>query len=155
MGRGTGDHSGGYENDHGPVAGILALDNGPGIADVPQAMSDGYSTAGTMGGGMGAMKRIANSLEIFTAANGTIVFLEMACCTPQRGLQVAGLAIPYPGERLSGDAWACHQTPERTVVLLVDGLGHGREAAEARSEAVATFGKRVATHARRDTLLHP
>lgn len=133
----------GVKNGHGPVAGILALDNGPGIADVQQAMSDGYSTGGTMGGGMGAMQRIANSLEIFTAKNGTIVFLEMRAAPPQPGLQVSGLAIPYPGERMSGDAWACHQTRERTVVLLVDGLGHGREAAEAAVEAVATFGKHV------------
>jgi serine phosphatase RsbU (regulator of sigma subunit) len=51
------------------------------------------------------------------------------------------MAVPYPGERVSGDAWSCHQTAERTLVLLVDGLGHGREAALAASEAVQTFRK--------------
>ena len=47
--------------------------------------------------------------------------------------------LPYPGERVCGDGWAAHQTPERTMVLIVDGLGHGVGAAEAAQEALATF----------------
>jgi serine phosphatase RsbU (regulator of sigma subunit) len=42
---------------------------------------------------------------------------------------------------LSGDAWSWHQTPERTLIFLVDGLGHGRDAAAAADEAVHTFQK--------------
>src|SRR5262249_27652490 len=61
-------------------------------------------------------------------------------------LEVAGVAVPYPGEQLCGDAWACHTSPERTLALLVDGLGHGWEAAEAAQEAVATFRKRLHGH---------
>lgn len=133
----------GAKNAHGPIIRILALDNGPGIPDITRAMDDGYSTAGTMGEGMGAMVRIANKLEIFTARTGTIVLLEVTEAVQQQNLQVTGMAIPYPGERLSGDAWSWHQTPERTVVFLVDGLGHGREAAAAADEAVNTFHKHV------------
>jgi anti-sigma regulatory factor (Ser/Thr protein kinase) len=133
----------GVRNSHGSAAGVLALDNGPGISDVTQAMSDGYSTAGTMGAGLGAMQRIADSVEIFTAKNGTIVFLEMKADGPQPTLQVSGLAVPYPGERVCGDAWAYDHTPERTVILLVDGLGHGPDAAQAAQEAVTTFHKHI------------
>jgi anti-sigma regulatory factor (Ser/Thr protein kinase) len=133
----------GTRNGHGPVARILALDNGPGIADVPKAMGDGYSTAGTMGGGMGAMKRIATSLEVFTSRAGTIVLVELGSPAKQHALQVAGMAIPYPGERLCGDGFAYQQTPDRTAILLVDGLGHGSLAAEAAEEAIAIFGKRA------------
>jgi anti-sigma regulatory factor (Ser/Thr protein kinase) len=125
------------------MARILAMDKGPGIPNMAQAMSDGYSTAGTMGGGMGAMKRIANTLEIFTGRSGTIVMLQIGQTVQKGPLQIAGLAVPYPGERFCGDAWTCHRTPERTVCLLTDGLGHGWEAAEAAQEAVATFHKRV------------
>src|SRR4051812_31367640 len=32
---------------------ILAIDKGQGIANIADAMSDGYSTSGTMGGGLG------------------------------------------------------------------------------------------------------
>jgi anti-sigma regulatory factor (Ser/Thr protein kinase) len=132
----------GAQNDRGSLARILALDKGPGILDIARAMDDGYSTAGTMGAGMGAMQRMASSLEIFTGRGGTIVFLEVGNASPPNGLQVAGMAIPYPGERLCGDAWTYDQTAERTLVVLVDGLGHGPQAATAASEAVDTFRDR-------------
>lgn len=141
----------GIRNGHAAVARILALDTGPGIPDITKAMGDGYSTAGTMGGGMGAMKRIATSLEVFTSRSGTIVLLELGSPAKPDAPHVAGMAVPYPGERVCGDGWAYHQTQERTVVFLVDGLGHGLPAAEAAEEAIAIFGKR-ATHAPADIL---
>jgi anti-sigma regulatory factor (Ser/Thr protein kinase) len=126
------------------TARILAMDNGAGIANVAQAMTDGYSTAGTPGGGLGAMKRIATQFEVFTGRGGTIVLLELGEAPPEEvpredGLSVAGMALPYPGERLSGDGWACHADSERTLVLLVDGIGHGLEAHDAAKEAIASF----------------
>jgi len=133
----------GMKNESEPLARILAMDKGPGIASIAQAMSDGYSTAGTMGGGMGAMKRMATALEIFTGRSGTIVLLELGKAPAGEPLQLAGMAVPYPGERFCGDGWTWHQTPERTAILVVDGLGHGWEAAEAAQEAVTTFRHRV------------
>jgi len=124
------------------VAQILAMDQGAGIANLAQAMTDGYSTAGTMGGGMGAMKRMATALEVFTGRHGTILLLEVGEAAKPDRLHIAGLAVPYPGERLCGDAWTFHQSGERMVVLLADGLGHGRDAAEAAQEAIAAFRKR-------------
>jgi anti-sigma regulatory factor (Ser/Thr protein kinase) len=129
----------GAKNDHGPMAGVLALDKGSGIQNIATALADGYSTAGTMGGGLGAMKRIASSLDIFTAGNGTIVFLELGTGAQNDSLQIAGIAVPYPKEKFCGDACAYHRTPQRTLILLVDGLGHGWEASEAAQEAVDVF----------------
>lgn len=131
----------GSRNNGDAVARVLALDSGPGIADITKAMSDGYSTGGTMGGGMGAMKRIATSLEVFTGKSGTIVLLELGKSQNSNGLEIAGMAVPYPGERLCGDAWTYHQTTERTVILVMDGLGHGPLAAEAALEGVEAFHK--------------
>ncbi|MFZ0704034.1 MAG: SpoIIE family protein phosphatase [Candidatus Korobacteraceae bacterium] len=133
----------GLKNAHGAIARVLALDNGPGISNVARAMDDGYSTGGTPGGGLGAMKRMATGLEIFTSQNGTIVLLEIGGGPAKKGLQIAGMAVPYPGERVCGDAWAFHQSPERCAVLLVDGLGHGHLAAEAADEAIHIFQRRV------------
>lgn len=133
----------GIDQGHGPVARILALDQGAGIANVPQAMTDGYSTIGTMGAGLGAMKRIATQLEIFTGKSGTIVLLELGHAAVKHELQIAGMAIPYPGEKVCGDGWSCHSEPDRTVVLLADGLGHGWEASEAAREAIEMFHRRV------------
>jgi anti-sigma regulatory factor (Ser/Thr protein kinase) len=134
---------GGMKGERQQVARILALDKGPGIANVAQAMTDGYSTAGTMGGGMGAMKRMATTLEIFTGRAGTILLLELGQAAALESLRIAGMAVPFPGERFCGDAWTFHQTPDKTKVLLVDGLGHGWEAAEAAQEAMASFRKNV------------
>ena len=122
-----------------PLARILAIDKGAGIPNLAEAMSDGYSTAGTMGAGLGAMKRIASTLEVFTGRGGTIVLLEVGQVPSQDELKIAGIAVPYPGERLCGDGWIWHRSPERTMVLIADGLGHGWEAAEAANEAIATF----------------
>jgi len=129
-------------DSHHRVVRILAMDRGAGIANVAQAMTDGYSTAGTMGGGMGAMKRIASALEVFTGRQGTVLLLEVGESGQAGHLRIAGLAVPYPGERVCGDAWAFHHTQERMVVLLSDGLGHGHDAAEAAQEAVTSFQKR-------------
>jgi anti-sigma regulatory factor (Ser/Thr protein kinase) len=132
----------GIKEQDAATARIVAMDKGPGIPNLAQAMADGYSTAGTMGGGMGAMKRLANKLDIFSGRDGTIVLIQVGQVPPTELLQVAGLAMPYPGERVCGDAWTYYRTPERTVSMVVDGLGHGREAFEAAQEAMAIFRKR-------------
>ncbi len=126
-----------------PVARLLAIDKGSGINNIAQAMSDGFSTAGTMGGGLGAMKRIASTLEIFTGRGGTVIMLEVGQAPKNEKLQLAGVAVPYPGERFCGDGWTWHCSPDRTLALLADGLGHGWEAEEAAKEAIATFHRRV------------
>ena len=133
----------GVENSGGPLVRILALDKGAGIENVPQAVSDGYSTTGTMGVGLGAMKRLADRFEIFTGRSGTIVLLELGHDGPVEKVQFAGITLPYPGERFCGDGWYCEQTGDRTIAILTDGLGHGPGAAEAAQEAIATFRQRL------------
>jgi anti-sigma regulatory factor (Ser/Thr protein kinase) len=138
----------GMEDNNSMLARILAIDKGKGIANIADAMSDGFSTAGTMGGGLGAMKRIATTLDILTGRNGTVVMIELLQPIPKETrtngrMHVAGFAVPYPGERVCGDAWFSHQTPQRTAILLVDGLGHGWGASEAAAEAVSTFRQRA------------
>lgn len=129
-----------YNNGDGPVGRIVALDRGAGIRDITKALDDGYSTGGTLGMGLGSMKRIARCFEIFTAPTGTIVFLEVGDRSATR-VEVAGLVAPYPGERLCGDAWAYHRSADRTLIFLADGLGHGVQAADAANEAVKLFQK--------------
>lgn len=131
----------GIRNPVGPLARILALDKGSGIQNVAEAMRDGYSTAGTMGTGLGAMKRLATRFELFTGSGGTVALLEVGNA-PANQVQFAGMALPYPGERVCGDAWHCSQTPDRTLAVIADGLGHGLGAAEAANEAIGTFRTR-------------
>lgn len=39
-------------------------DQGPGIADIDQAMTDGFTTAGSLGLGMGGAKRLVNEFTV-------------------------------------------------------------------------------------------
>lgn len=43
---------------------LVFIDHGPGIADVEQAMTDGYTSGGGMGLGLGGAKRLSDEFEI-------------------------------------------------------------------------------------------
>lgn len=122
---------------------ILALDRGPGIPDLSRALEDGYSTGGTPGTGLGAIKRKATVFDVFSNSKGTAVFARIAQgATSQRSttsVEFAGLTAPFPGESVCGDNLAWEVNGDRCAVLVADGLGHGPHAAEAADEAVRTF----------------
>jgi anti-sigma regulatory factor (Ser/Thr protein kinase) len=121
---------------------VLALDQGPGIKDVMRAFEDGYSTAGTPGTGMGAIRRIGAACDVFAAAGGTAIMATVAQgeeAAAENALEMGKVLAPFPGETLCGDGIATAQGPQRTVVMVVDGLGHGPHAAEAADEAIAAF----------------
>ncbi len=62
----TADHRLGIE--------IEAVDSGPGIIDIEQAMVESYSTAGSLGLGLSSVKRIMDEFVIKSKLNnGTIV----------------------------------------------------------------------------------
>ena len=72
-----------------PAVRVLALDKGPGIRDLSSALRDGYSTAGTAGSGLGAMKRLSSAFDIYTAPGlGTAVLSEF--WPSKKTMQIAG-----------------------------------------------------------------
>ncbi|WP_030409937.1 SpoIIE family protein phosphatase [Streptomyces sp. NRRL S-1448] len=121
---------------------ILAADRGPGMPEVGRCLADGYTTTDTLGAGLGAVGRIATTFTIRSApADGTFACARL---TPSahRADALHGLGaicLPAAGERLSGDACAVADGPETRTALVVDGLGHGPQAAEAAQLAVRTF----------------
>ena len=46
---------------------ILALDKGPGIADLEHSLHDGVTTAGTAGNGLGALRRLSDRFDAYSA----------------------------------------------------------------------------------------
>jgi anti-sigma regulatory factor (Ser/Thr protein kinase) len=121
------------------VAGVelIAMDRGPGISNLAESMRDGHSTAGTPGGGLGALTRLSPNLEIFTQpGNGTVLRLEIwpvARRETRPALEVGALCVPFVGEQESGDDWLLVEggtaARGRHTLLVVDGLGHGAQAA--------------------------
>jgi serine/threonine-protein kinase RsbT len=43
---------------------VIASDNGPGIADIPQALRDGFSTSGSLGLGLPGVRRLMDEFQI-------------------------------------------------------------------------------------------
>ena len=124
-----------------PGVEMLAIDKGPGIANLEQAIRDGQSTTGTSGIGLGAISRMASVFDIYTRPGfGTALVAQFPPLDRRREpaalldprLEIGAVEVPYPGETECGDAWAA----SGTSLFMADGLGHGAQAA---SEAVAAF----------------
>ena len=120
---------------------VVAIDHGPGIPDLDRALTDGYSTAGSSGTGLGAMSRLASVFDIYTSAgSGTVLVARIARPTPEgsvRPFDVGVVRVPKDGETACGDDWGIAVDARgRAMVAMADGLGHGQLAAEASRRAV-------------------
>jgi anti-sigma regulatory factor (Ser/Thr protein kinase) len=119
---------------------IIAIDHGPGMADVARAVGDGHSTAGTLGIGLGAIVRQSSWSDLHSVpGRGTVLVAQVWPGTPPPPAWAAGLTRPLTGEPVSGDAFAVREAGGRHQVLMCDGLGHGGLAAAAAHEAVRAF----------------
>jgi anti-sigma regulatory factor (Ser/Thr protein kinase) len=124
---------------------MLALDRGPGIESVAAALRDGFSSAGSAGTGLGAIRRAATEFDIFSTRPGGTVLVAVLSGRARGngarrpGLRVAGVSMPKRGETVCGDAWACRPAADGIAILVVDGLGHGPRAADAAREARQIF----------------
>lgn len=128
--------------DHAGHTGVelLSLDHGPGIPDLARALTDGFSTGGTAGHGLGAMRRMAHDFDLYSLAeSGTAIVMRVWPDADRRTARLpAGVVcMPVRGEQVCGDGWAVIAGDGYTVVALVDGLGHGPEAARAAETAMA------------------
>jgi anti-sigma regulatory factor (Ser/Thr protein kinase) len=127
---------------------VMALDRGPGIGDIAASLRDGYSTSGTQGSGLGAIRRMATTFDIYSALGlGTAIVARLLSPAATASLPAASgnrlvisaVSLPVAGETLNGDAWAEERLDHGLRILLVDGLGHGPVANEAAHAAVEAF----------------
>ena len=123
---------------------ILALDSGPGIKDVAQSMRDGYSTAGSPGTGFGAIKRLACQFDVHSLpGKGTAIVVRLPLGRFTRktapGMEFGMVCLPMPGQEVSGDGWGVERIQEKSTCVLVDGLGHGPDAAIAAQAALSVL----------------
>jgi len=124
-------------DDKSPAIELLAIDRGRGMPDVERCLTDGYSTAGTPGTGLGAVRRLASEFEIHSApGEGTVVMARFGAVLP---LRYGAVNVAIDGEVLCGDAWDLAQGPQGLALFMIDGLGHGAFAAEAAQVGVDTF----------------
>ena len=119
---------------------VLAIDSGPGMDDFDASARDGYSSAGTAGTGLGAMRRMSEEFDVYTRAGlGTIVRMAFWRTgeVPDPGpYEIGGVCVPKAGETVCGDAWAYERHGDGITLLVADGLGHGPDASRAALAAV-------------------
>ncbi|MEU7059476.1 ATP-binding SpoIIE family protein phosphatase [Streptomyces sp. NPDC046197] len=128
------------------VVQIAAIDHGPGMADVAEALRDGFSTARSLGAGLGTCRRVADDFDVHSApGRGTVALARVGpaadrtrSAVPRQSAAVraGGVNVPFAGAEYSGDAWTWVRAGDRVTLLLADGLGHGPEAARASTAAV-------------------
>jgi len=127
---------------------VIAMDRGLGIDDIDRAIEDGYSTAGTAGEGLGALSRIAATLQIYSTPQvGTLLFARVLreAKSAENGpesadsMNLSVISAPIAGESVCGDGWMAKVDMRRSIYLMADGLGHGPFAHEAAQEAVRVF----------------
>jgi serine/threonine-protein kinase RsbT len=61
---------------------VTSHDRGPGIADIKAALSDGFSTAGGLGSGLGSVRRLMDEFEVSSGVAGTNVVCRTWRRTP-------------------------------------------------------------------------
>jgi anti-sigma regulatory factor (Ser/Thr protein kinase) len=129
----------------GPVLDIFALDFGPGIANLSQAQEDGFSSANTLGKGLGSILRLSDEAHVYTQAEAPGLGSRWNGCAflarfrrhgkrpepsrstarhPEIGLYSRSLA----DERYNGDRVYLRLDGEALRWLHLDGLGHGEHA---------------------------
>lgn len=131
---------------------LIAVDRGPGMpaAALPpvSAPAAGYPhRAGRHGGaglgvGLAGVRRRASTFDHYSTRRGTVVLVRLRPTGPgpTGGWLWGGVNVPLGGTGESGDAWAV--TADGCLsALIVDGLGHGPDAAVAARAAITLFGQ--------------
>ncbi len=123
---------------------ILSLDKGPGMPEETAARRDGYSTAGTLGHGLGAIERQADQVDIYSQPSGTAIAARIwrerpPADTGQSRYEVGAVHVSKTGEDVCGDDWGWRQRDGRLTIFIADGLGHGLQAHDAAIAATRVF----------------
>ena len=126
---------------------IVVLDRGPGMPDIERCMADGYSTRGSPGTGLGAIRRLSDDFDIHsTPGKGTAIVSRFYLAPrPRQGerrrLRWAAFCTPAPGEVECGDIWRVALEGGRANFMVADGLGHGPSAAQASRAVASVFDR--------------
>ncbi|HWT02127.1 MAG TPA: ATP-binding protein [Pyrinomonadaceae bacterium] len=150
-----------YASPLGEATGLELFywDTGPGIYDLDRAIRDGVSTSGSLGSGLGAIRRLMDEFEVYSTlpvssrlsltqrrtSHGTALLARKwlgrgedgaTPVTDEDARRFGVWSRPHPGEELSGDAYLICKRGRQTLLAVIDGLGHGHGAKEAADVAV-------------------
>ena len=122
----------------------LAIDRGPGMSNLEQCLTDGYTTGSSPGEGLGAIRRLSDASDFYSVPGKGTLLLACWSSGPAAAehpdsvprLRIGAVSVCKRGEAVCGDSWGAEQTDEMSTILVADGLGHGYDASMASQEAV-------------------
>lgn len=124
---------------------VICIDNGVGMKYPDRMMTDGISTTGSLGQGLGAVKRLSAEFGLYSLPDWGTVILSRVYDTEisieSSVLDFGAIAVPVDQEATCGDGWGIVHKEGLLSVLGVDGLGHGADASYAASVAIDYFNQ--------------
>ena len=132
---------------------VLAIDDGPGIANISQAMQDHFTTGRTLGLGLGAVQRLASEFQLRCPPEGgtharAVCWINADPAAADERQQACPGELhwhsvmrnrPALGERLSGDCLLVLDHGSLSIRVLIDGTGHGPIAHQIAGEAAGAI----------------
>ncbi|WP_412072538.1 MULTISPECIES: ATP-binding protein [Pseudomonas] len=120
---------------------ILAVDRAQGF-DVHACLTDGFSTGGTQGIGLGAVSRQAEVFDVYADARGAVLLTRLyprSDKAPDRRIGISQHALH--DDPACGDVWHLAFDGSHISALVIDGLGHGEEAERAARAGEQVFAR--------------
>lgn len=119
---------------------LVAVDRGPGF-DLAHCVTDGYSTGGTQGIGLGALARQAQVFDVYADGRGAVVLARVYPRGAPKNVDVRFGVSQHAitGETACGDTWRLALAGQRISALMIDGLGHGEQAEHAAFAGAGAF----------------
>ncbi|KMT22000.1 ATP-binding SpoIIE family protein phosphatase [Clostridium cylindrosporum] len=136
---------------------IISHDKGPGIENIDEVIKDGFSSKGTIGGGFGAIKRLMDDMEVYSQFNGdscnynpysynlklnctgTIIvakkWLKSVKNIASQDIKISVMSRPHPNSNVNGDGYYIKHLKGKSIIAVIDGIGHGTEANKASKKA--------------------
>lgn len=124
---------------------LISVDSGPGMSsgNSPDSGSPSPepSTSG-LGAGLPSILRRATDHDCYSNAQGTVTLVRLGGSRREAVARwsYGAVNVPLGGSGPSGDAWAVRDD-RLLAALVIDGLGHGEEAAVAAQAAVDSFNR--------------
>jgi len=130
------------QDNHRSGIQIESLDRGPGIPDIELAITDGFSSTGNFGNGLGTVNRLMDEFHITSSVapiSGTSIlckrWLRLDYADENCPLEFGVASRPHLGMNLNGDAFVIKRWHQSVLVAVIDGLGHGQYAHRAARTA--------------------
>jgi len=120
---------------------MLAVDRAQGF-DLDACLTDGFSTGGTQGIGLGAVARQTEVFDVYADTRGAVLLARLyprADRQPDLRYGVSQHSLHH--DPACGDAWHLVYNGANVSALIIDGLGHGEDAERAAKAGEQVFAQ--------------